>query len=266
MHDDRTKLLAQIKDDIFATMDEVSSALESGDRNRQLQAGPLLPPLIARYEQALTLFEAQDRDQIERTIGRSLTDLRRQANFLEKQVGGQKAVRAADAGAQPFILVRAPGRSILGTDAPPPRVRPKYTVGGEVESWCGKCKQMRTHHIFAVVDELPKQVICVMCKSRHGYRSQQPVVRGEEAKTTTTTTTHRNTVVNSEAKRQREQRQKLEDEIQASAEIREFDPRDNFKSGQVISHPKYGRGKIETVLKGSILVRFLDGLRQVSRQ
>ena len=215
MHDDRTKLLAQIKDDIFAAMDEVSSALESGDRNRQLQAGPLLPPLIARYEQALTLFEAQDRDQIERTVGRSLTDLRRQANFLEKQVGGQKAVRAADAGAQPFILVRAPGRSILGTDAPPPRVRPKYTVGGEVESWCGKCKQMRTHHIFAVVDELPKQVICVMCKSRHGYRSE-PLHRGETAKKDPKTPP-RSPAINAEARRQRELRQKLESELDAVA-------------------------------------------------
>ena len=45
-----------------------------------------------------------------------------------------------------------------------------------------------------------------------------------------------------------------------------FDPRDNFKPGQIISHPKWGRGKIESVLRGSILVRFLDSLRQVSRQ
>ena len=38
------------------------------------------------------------------------------------------------------------------------------------------------------------------------------------------------------------------------------------RRGQIIAHPKWGRGKIESVLRGSILVRFLDGLRQVSRQ
>ena len=38
------------------------------------------------------------------------------------------------------------------------------------------------------------------------------------------------------------------------------------RQGQIIAHPKWGRGKIESVLRGSILVRFLDGLRQVSRQ
>ena len=56
--------------------------------------------------------------------------------------------------------------------------RGAISVGAEVESWCGKCKEMRAHHIVAMFADLPKQVICVMCKSRHGYRSE-PLHRGE---------------------------------------------------------------------------------------
>lgn len=262
MHDDIKQRTNQLKEEIFSAIDEVSASLESGSLARQLKAGHLMPPLVARYEELLSQIPEGERERFERTVGRTLTDLRRQAGFLAKQVGGQKAERAADGGGQPFLLQRTPGKSILGEDKPVPREKPKYSVGGEVESWCGKCKEMRAHHIVAILDDLPKQVSCVLCKSRHGYRSE-PLVRGE-AKKTTAAAPPRSPAINAEARRQREQRQKLESELD-SAESKVFDPKDNFKSGQVIVHPKYGRGKIETVLKGSVLVRFLDGLRQVSR-
>ena len=262
MHDDIKQRTSQLKEEIFTAIDEVGASLESGSLARQLKAGQLMPPLVTRYEELLTQIPADERERFERTVGRTLTDLRRQAGFLAKQVGGQKAERAADGGGQPFLLQRSPGKSILGEDKPGPRDKPKYSVGGDVEAWCGKCKEMRAHHIVAILDDLPKQVSCVLCKSRHGYRSE-PLVRGE-AKKTTAAAPPRSPAINAEARRQREQRQKLESELD-SAESKVFDPKDNFKSGQVIVHPKYGRGKIETVLKGSVLVRFLDGLRQVSR-
>lgn len=262
MHDDIKQRTSQLKDDIFAAIDEVGASLESGMLARQLKAGELLPPLVTRYEQLLAQLPAEERERFDRTVGRTLTDLRRQAGFLAKQVGGQKAERAADGGGQPFLLQRSPGKSILGEDKPVPREKPKYSVGAEVESWCGKCKEMRAHHIVAMFADLPKQVSCVMCKSRHGYRSE-PLHRGESPKAPAAAPP-RSPAINAEARRQREQRQKLESELE-SVDSKVFDPKDNFKSGQVIVHPKYGRGKIETVLKGSVLVRFLDGLRQVSR-
>lgn len=266
MHDDikqrMSELTSQLKDDIFGAIDEVSAALESGDLTRQLQAGKLMPPLVTRYEELVAQMAPEERERFERTVGRTLTDLRRQAGFLAKQVGGQKAEKAADGGGLPFLLQRTPGKSILGEDRPVPREKPKYSVGADVESWCGKCKEMRLHHIVAMLGDLPKQVSCAMCKSRHGYRSE-PLHRGETAKKDPKTPP-RSPAINAEARRQRELRQKLESELDAVAS-KVFDPKDNFKSGQVIVHPKYGRGKIETVLKGSVLVRFLDGLRQVSR-
>jgi hypothetical protein len=261
--DDIDQRTSQIKDDIFAAIDEVGAALESGDRHRQLQAGPLLPPLIARYEALVEKLPESARERFERTVGRMLTDLRRQAGFLATQVGGQKAERAADGGGQPFLLQRTPGKSILGQDRPPARERPKYTVGDDVEAWCGKCKELRAHNIVALFDGLPKQVSCVHCKSRHGYRTE-PLQRGEAAKASTAASP-RSPAINAQARRQRELREKLEAELDA-VPPKPFDPKDTFKTGQVIVHPKYGRGKIETVLKGSVLVRFLDGLRQISRQ
>ena len=36
-------------------------------------------------------------------------------------------------------------------------------------------------------------------------------------------------------------------------------PRERYKAGEIISHPEYGRGKIQNVLRSSLLVRFSVG-------
>lgn len=258
--------LRKLKDDIHIAMDEVASALESGERNRQLEAGQLIEPLVARYTAIREQLHPEEHDRLERDVGRKLTDLRRDAGKLTKQVGGSRVQRAVDAGAQPFILQRAPGKSLLGDRADAFAKRePRYVVGGEVESWCGKCKEMRTHHIFAVVDDLPRQVICVQCKSRHNYRTEPPPRRPGDGAGDDASKAPRTTPKNPAAVKAAEQRRTLEQELMAVADPRAFDPKDTFKTGQIIAHPKYGRGKIENVLKGSLLVRFLDGLRPLSR-
>ena len=38
--------------------------------------------------------------------------------------------------------------------------------------------------------------------------------------------------------------------------VRVFDPKERYKAGEIIVHPEYGRGKIENVLRSSLLVRF----------
>lgn len=258
--------LAKLKDQILDVTDEVAAALESGDRARQLQVGRTVPPVTEAYQALIDGLPATERASIERTLGRMVTDLRRQAGQLAQRPEGSKVARAVDAGEQPFLLRRTPGRVLHPDGPPPPRVRPTYSVGGDVEAWCGKCKELRAHNIVAVVDGMPKQVICVHCKSKHGYRTE-PILRGAEAETTRAAVPSGGgrSAVSAQAQREREERQRFEEELRA-AESRPFDPRENFKTGQVIEHPKFGRGRIESVLKGSILVRFIDGRRQVTRQ
>lgn len=257
--------LAKLKDQILDLTDEVAAALESGDRARQLAMGPKVPPVTEAYQAFIAGLAAAERASVERTLGRMVTDLRRQAGQLAQRPEGSKVARAVDAGEQPFLLRRDPGRVLHPDGPPPPRVRPTYSVGGDVEAWCGKCKELRAHNIVAVVDGMPKQVICVHCKSKHGYRTE-PILRGTDAETPRAAVpASGRSAVSAQAQREREERQRFEEELRA-AESRVFDPKENFKTGQVIQHPKFGRGRIESVLKGSILVRFIDGRRQVTRQ
>ena len=264
MSDDHSSLVTKLKDDILHVSDVVAAALESGERQKQYEASPLIPPLVARYSQLLAEASEVDQPVIERTVGRMLTDLRRHASNLEQQVSGRRVAKAADAG-QPFLLSRPQAVSGHRDGPRAPRTRPKYTVGGEAEAWCGKCKELRAHDIVAVVADMPKQVMCTFCRSRHGYRTGPARASSDApaAKSVPTTTSGRSGGKNDKVSKERLQ---LERELLDAHTAPMFDPRDNFKPGQIISHPKWGRGKIESVLRGSLLVRFLDGLRQVSRQ
>ena len=255
-------LANKLKSDILHVSDVVAAALESGDRQKQHAAGPLIPPLVERYSELLRNVDETERNGLERLVGRMLTDLRRQASALAKQEAGQRAKRAADAG-QPFLLSR-PVSVKEWSDSPRPRAeRAHHAVGGEVEAWCGKCREMRSHSIVAVVEDVPKQVLCIFCKSRHGYRTG-PVQRASDKGGSLPDFSGTMKSVSKDGKPSKE-RQKFEDELLSATSLPPFDPKGSFKPGQIIAHPKWGRGKIESVLRGSLLVRFLDGLRQVSR-
>ena len=73
MSDDRSLVIQKLKDDIFHVQDVVAAAIESGERPKQYAAGPLIPPLVRRYEELLSQSEAEEQSALERSIGRFLT-------------------------------------------------------------------------------------------------------------------------------------------------------------------------------------------------
>lgn len=195
------------------------------------------------------------RRDVEMALDRRITDLRRSAAGLVKRVGGSSIARASDAGAVPFLEQRSPSSGPAPAEWP--TLTPKRVgVGTEIESWCGKCKEMRTHSIVAMVGDQPKQVICQTCGSKHNHRSEPPA-RNQ----VTAAAPAGPTLTPRERSRREELRRDLQRELNASIEARPFDPKGEYARGEIISHPQFGRGKVENVLKGSILVRFLEGLR-----
>ena len=67
-----------------------------------------------------------------------------------------------------------------------------------------------------------------------------------------------------EAQRREGARTALQRELAGATEVRPFQMRQRYRVGEIIEHAQFGRGKIENVLKGSLLVRFRDGLKSVS--
>jgi hypothetical protein len=253
--------LQRLNEDLVGATDEVGAALEAGEDRRQLAAGDAVEALARRYAELRAQVPPGDQERVDRTIGRRMTDLRRAAAQLTKRAGGAAATRAVDAGHVPFLEQRAP-RVPQWQPAAAARVVAKYSVGGEVEAWCGKCRGMRDHHIVAMVGGEPKQVLCESCGSRHNFRTTPGRSAGEAGPATPGSTSKRKpTAEDREQERRQEQKRQLQKELAEAEAPREFDPKGRYRAGEIITHPEHGRGKIENVLKGSMLVRFLDGLR-----
>ena len=266
MDESQTNRLNQLNDDIASAVNEVDQALESGEEPRQIAAGRLVEGLAARWRELSAELPPPDRENAERGVGRRLTDLRRAAAALSRRDEGRKVQRAEDAGFVPFIERRAPPKSIVPQRAAPST---KMSVGGEVDSWCGKCKEMTTHNIVAMVGDQPKQVICQACNARHDYRDAPPARHKKAAAAGGASTSSSSGDMSSAARRnedrelqkRQEAKRQLQKELQEAVEPRTFDPKARYKAGEIIVHPEHGRGKIENVLRGSLLVRFLEGLR-----
>jgi hypothetical protein len=107
-----------------------------------------------------------------------------------------------------------------------------------------------------MVDSVPKQVVCQACGGRHGFRTTP--ARKSAVESAKPTTPKESEAVR-KAERKAEELRSLGREVAETSQVRVFDARDRYKVGDIISHAEYGRGKVETVLRSSMLVRFPNG-------
>ena len=218
--------------------------------------------LSRRYRELLQSLSPGEQMRAERALGRRVIDLKRLASLLPKIPAAMNTVestpdRAASGGA-------VEDRRITGVSWSHGRRAPaaKLGVGGDVESWCGKCGESTTHSIVAMVGDDPKQVLCQVCGSRHTHRT------GPARRTTTGSVASsgddRPRAVDPEAQRKAAELRALGEEVSSATAVRVFDPKERYKAGEIIVHAEYGRGKIENVLRSSLLVRFpIGGLKSL---
>lgn len=219
------------------------------------QLGADVDQVNATYHDLLQQVPDDDRERVERQYGRRVTDLRRLIARLPLRRGGSTTKRAADAG-QPFLLSRSPGKSIA-----PDRLELRPTgirVGAELTAWCGPCGGLTEHTIVAVVDGQPKQVACDSCRARHGYRTSPARSKGAAAAGA------KSKPVVDEATRKQDERLAFAKELNEATNVKPFSIHERFRKGDYIEHAEHGRGKVEEVLRGSLLVRFRHGLRPVN--
>jgi hypothetical protein len=231
--------------------DIVAAALEGIDR------------LSRRYRELLQSLSEGDQIRAERLLGRRVVDLRRLASLLPK-------VPAASTESTPDRVAGggAPGqRRITGVSWSQDRAGPSggLRVGADLEAWCGKCAEKTTHSIVAMVGTEPRQVLCQVCNSRHTYRTESarrgPAARGAA---TGEAESRPRIAVDPEVQRRAAELRALAEEVAAAATVRAFDPKERYKAGEIIAHAEYGRGKIENVLRSSLLVRFpVGGLKSL---
>jgi hypothetical protein len=117
----------------------------------------------------------------------------------------------------------------------------KKKLGGNVDSWCGKCKMMLAHTIEAMVGDKPARVHCNTCKSQHSYKAHPPA-------TSTRTTRTREPGAPPKTRATRYQTL-LKDKDAAAAKSYSF--KDTYEPGDVLEHPNFGRGVATAVKEGN---------------
>jgi hypothetical protein len=254
-----TSSFDQLTDEIREVALLVHSAQERAeDREIVKNAHLAVERLFRRYRELSTMGPQEERDAIERKLGRRVTDLRRLASMLPR-IGGIASEQTGDqASAAPSEVEerRITGVSWRSEGRPTSAFGPGLRVGGEVDAWCGPCDGLTTHSIIAMVGDTPKQVVCQACNARHGYRTTP--ARKSPADTAKVAGPQESQAVR-RAEQKAEELRALGRELAETTQVRAFDPRDRYRVGEVISHPEFGRGKVETVLRSSMLVRFPQG-------
>ena len=210
---------------------------------------------------------------LQRKLGRKVMTLRQDANWLPRKTGGSPIPMSTDkqwvptadklTGTEPGQEYRGPGtgpkiesyQDIVSSLAP--------RVGGSIEAWCGACKMLREHTISAMVNDKAKKVVCETCRAQHNFRLAPARSRKKEEGLPTSSGRIGKPRQNQMTLRKEQERTALQQELVDATDVKPFKRRGRYKAGQIIDHPEHGRGKIENVLKGSMLVRFRAGLKPV---
>lgn len=128
-------------------------------------------------------------------------------------------------------------------------------VGGNVDSWCGKCNLMLAHTIEAMVGDKPARVHCNTCQSQHGYKPYKP----GEAPRQVREREERGPMGPQPGKARASHYQELL-KGKNMALAKRYSPKDKYAPGDVVEHPSFGVG-VATALKDGtkIEVLFEDG-------
>ena len=151
----------------------------------------------------------------------------------------------------------------------------KLHAGGEVDSFCTKCRMVLNHRIIAMVGPLPKRVECSTCNSHHNYRAHAPGEKptgGAGASTRTTTTSSPRPVRVSgqmkaaQAERAREQTWEKAIAGRAMSDFRAYRVSLAFAEGDLVRHSKFGDGVVARVIDASkIEILFKEGAKTLAQ-
>ncbi len=250
---------------------QINAAQERAeDRDVVTAAHVAADNLSQRFKAFYETLNDGEKMKVDRTLGRRVQDIRRSASLLPR-IG---VIAGATPDRNPSQATNPGERRITGVSWGAGneigKRRRGLNVGGEVEAWCGPCAGLTDHTIVAMVGELPKQVICQACNNRHGYRTtparkvDPSATGGEDAPFAETPVAPPRP--SHKAAEQSAVAAQVAQAVDAG-NVRDFDPKARYKTGEIISHPLWGRGRIETVLRASLLVKFVNGgLKAISLQ
>ncbi len=148
-------------------------------------------------------------------------------------------------------------------------------AGGEVDSWCTKCKLILNHRIIAMENGAPARVECSTCYSHHNYRARAPGERAPSASTGTTRmasgsaaprSTRMTVTKAQQAALEREKTWEKAIAGKAVSEFRAYKVSETFAEGDLVHHKKFGDGVVTRILdQKKVEVLFKDEPRTLAQ-
>jgi len=138
------------------------------------------------------------------------------------------------------------------------------TVGGLIESWCTKCRNDTEHIVVALKDGKAKRVECKVCEGQHNWRKPKGA---EAAAAAQAKAAERKSARKAARKRkdplnpQREWKKLME--AQEGLESKGYAMAEMFELGEVLDHPKFGKGVITEVLTATKFACIFEEGRKV---
>jgi hypothetical protein len=147
-------------------------------------------------------------------------------------------------------------------------------TGGEVDSYCTKCKLVLNHRIIAMVGTRPVRVECSTCNSHHNYRAAAPgdkvVSTGSAGGTVVTRSkTPRATRGPTKAAQAVMDREKMWEKAiagKAMSDFRSYRVSLTFQEGDLIRHSKFGDGVVTRIIDNAkVEILFKDEARTLAQ-
>jgi hypothetical protein len=155
----------------------------------------------------------------------------------------------------------------------------KPKTGGEIDSYCTKCRLDLTHRIIAMVGDAVKKVECKTCGSHHLYRRPKSereaataamMKRAEERQAAGGGgggSSPKGERLTQAQRAERDQTAAWEKAIagQPSTAFKPYRISVTFGAGELVHHPKFGDGVVARVIdRGKIEILFQDGPRTMA--
>jgi hypothetical protein len=141
-------------------------------------------------------------------------------------------------------------------------------AGGEIDSWCTKCKMVLNHRIIAMKGEKPAKVECSTCSSHHTYRPNAPgtaVVGGVVVKKAGPKSTRGPTRAQ-QAQIDLEKTWEKATSGRPVGDFKRYSTAFTFDEGAIIHHTKFGDGVVTRVLDArKVEVLFRDGPKTLAQ-
>jgi len=137
------------------------------------------------------------------------------------------------------------------------KVEEKLEVGGNILSYCGKCKADSMHVVFAMEESKISKLTCEGCGARHNYRKPKSLIEENKAARKASKSARAST-----SSKVRKPSKKIND-ILADYDpniLQNYSVTENYKDSSIIKHPSFGVGVVtKKIGQEKIEVQFEDG-------